>query len=130
MSSFVAINTLFTDLAILCVALQELGHAVSVQAKEIRGEKGCTESVDFVVSVAKAKGVDIGFKKLEDGTFQCVADWDALERAGVSQKAFVDEVAQKYAYLKTIDEAQKQGYRMVEEKSEVDGSIKVILRKY
>lgn len=130
MSSFVAVDTLFADLAILCAALSELGHNVREQVKEVRDVKGCAETVDFTVNVAKAKNIDIGFKKMADGTFTCIADWEALERAGVQQKAFMNEVAQKYAYLKTVDEAGKQGYRLVEEINEVDGSIKVILRKY
>lgn len=132
MSTFVAVTvgTLFLDLPILCAALVELGHIVHMQVKEVKDAKGCREQVDFVVQVGKAKGIDIGFKKIEDGSYQFIADWEALEKRGVSQKAFVEEVSQKYSYLKAMDEAGKQGYRLVEEKNETDGSIKVILRRY
>ncbi|MCD6118535.1 DUF1257 domain-containing protein [bacterium] len=124
------VDFVFIDGAFLIGALAELGHMIKREMKEIQGARGCTESADIVASSKVNSDIDIGFRKRADGSYECIADWLELEKAGLDREEFIKKVAQKYSYLKTIDQAKKEGYQVVEEKSEVDGSIRVKLRQY
>ena len=129
MSGIFVIDVVFIEAAFLANALLQLGCTIREDARQMRAA-GCMNSVEFTATHPKAAGIEIGFKKLDDGSLTPIADWDKLADLGVDKKEFLDELTQKYSYLKTVDEAQKQGYTIVEEKNEVDGSIKVILRKF
>ena len=116
--------------AILVQALAELGFMAISDMRMVRGVHGCTEEADIVCESQVSRELDIGFRKTEEGCFECIADWDALEAEGMDRNEFISQVNQKYTYLKTLNEAQKEGYNVVEETNETDGSIRVILRKY
>ena len=116
--------------AILAQALAELGFKAINDLKMVRGMRGCTEEADIVFESQVSGELDIGFRKTEEGHYECIADWDALEAEGMDRNEFISQVNQKYTYLKTLNEAQKEGYNVVEETTETDGSIRVILRKY
>lgn len=126
----IGLDLVLLESAVLIAALRELGFAIKQEVMAIKGAHGCKTDAEIVCGSKVHPGIDIGFKKRSDGSYECVADWDALERAGMKREEFVRELAQRYSYLKTIDAAQKEGYRVVEETNEVDGSIKVILRRY
>ncbi|MEP0814242.1 MAG: DUF1257 domain-containing protein [bacterium] len=130
MSGIFVVDTLLFETVFLIKALEELGCMILHEAKEIRGVAGCRENVEFAARVNSASPVDIGFRKRKDGSYEILADWMEAEKAGIEKEKFVNELTQKYAYLKAVDEAQKQGYSLVEEKNETDGSIRVVLRKY
>ena len=130
MSGIFVVDTLLFESLFLFKALEELGCLILRETREIRAAGGCRETVEFAARISASAPVDIGFRKRKDGSYEILADWMEAEKAGVEKDKFVNELTQKYAYLKAVDEAQKQGYTLVEEKNETDGSISVVLRKY
>ena len=126
----IGIDLILVEGVFLAAALNELGYIIKQELKDIRGVHGCTKSADIVCSSKVDTILDIGFRKNKDGSYECIADWDELEKAGLKREEFMRELSQKYMYLKTVDAAQKEGYQVVEEKNETDGSIRVLLRKF
>ena len=129
MSGMFDVDVFYFDAGILAQALYQLGYVIREEVKELRSAR-CVEEVEFTAAHPNSGNIDIGFKKLEDGSLVPVADWDKIEDTGADKKKILNEISQKYSYLVAVDEAQKMGYNLVEEKNEVDGSIKVVLRRY
>lgn len=126
----IGIDIVLVEAVFLAAALNELGHVIKQELKDIRGVHGCTSKADIVCSSKVNSKLDIGFRKRKDGSYECIADWDELEKSGLKREEFMKELSQKYMYLKTVDAAQKEGYQVVEEKNETDGSIRIVLRKF
>ena len=126
----IGLDLVLLESVVIIAALRELGFQIKEEMKAIKAAHGCKTDAEIVCGSKVHPDIDIGFKKRTDGSYECVADWGALEKAGLNRDEFVRELAQKYSYIKTIDAAQKEGYHVVEETSEVDGSIRVILRRY
>jgi hypothetical protein len=132
MSHFSKCSTKIKNLASLKLALEELGLAftessVDVQAK-VRGWQGA--KVDAALSIDMGK-YDIGIVQNQDGSYDMVADWWGVEiTKGISQEEFVDQVNQQYAYQQIVVTCEENGYNTEDVKTEEDGTISLIAKKW
>ncbi len=69
---------------------------------------------------------DIGLKKTDKNQYQVIADWFGVK--GITQKKFMEQLTQRYAYHATLDKLTDQGFALIEEQSE-KGEIKMVLRR-
>jgi len=132
MSHFTKCDLKITNLLALKRALAELGHkfaeATSEHGVEVRGYKGAKLEAEVSIDMGK---YDIGVVKQADGTYEIVADWWGVETTrGVTEKEFVEEVNQKYAYQRVVMACEDQGYTLEETKNEQDGKISLTMKKW
>lgn len=128
MSHFTNVKTKITDLEALKAALRDLGYPVVEGQAMIRGWRHATQQADVA---ARLGSFDIGFRKGADGTYDAVADWwGARTYDGVNQADFMRRLTQRYAYHKVVGEARKQGYTLVEEETQADQSIRLVVRRW
>jgi hypothetical protein len=69
---------------------------------------------------------DLGFHRLDDGSFEAVIS--EYDRRGRGQE-ILDQVKQRYAYQAVCQKAQAKGYTVVEQPGD-DGVIRLQLRAY
>jgi hypothetical protein len=132
MSHFTKCDLKITNLVALRRALEDLGHKLIVaeegQQVEVRGYKGAKLKADICIDMGK---YDIGVVKAADGTYEMVADWWGIETTrGTTEKEFVEEVNQKYAYQRVVMACEEQGYTMEEQKNEENGNIELVMKKW
>jgi uncharacterized protein DUF1257 len=122
MSHFTKVRTQLQDLDTVKRALIDLGYDVSVG--KVRGYGGQTTTAPVVVKLST--GMEIGFQK--DGkVVQLVADFwgQSLDR-----DQFVSQVTQRYAYLTVIDQAEKQGWQVMTDEVQQDGSVRLVMQRW
>jgi hypothetical protein len=69
---------------------------------------------------------DLGFHRLDDGTFEAIiSEYDQSRRG----QRILDQVRQRYAYLAVCQTAQAKGYTVVEQQGD-DGVIRLQLKAY
>ena len=132
MSHFTKCDLKITNVVALKRALEELGHKVNTaeqgQSVEVRGWKGAKMQSELSIDMGK---YDIGVVQAEDGTYELVADWWGIETTrGTTEKEFVEEVNQRYAYQRVVMACEDQGYSLEEEKNEEDGSVQLVMKKW
>lgn len=129
MSHFTSVKTKLFDLEMVKKALTELGYKYSQGKAKVRGWVGNTQEAELVVNTGS--NYDIGFLKNPSGEYSLVADWWAISNnAKVNQSQFVEQITQRYAYHKVLNEIKKKGFTVAEEKKASDGSIKLLVRKW
>ncbi len=133
MSHFTSVKTKIKDLVCLVRALKDLGYAHTEAEEEqtvrVLGYQG--QTTDAVVSIHASKTYDIGVKLTADGTYEFVADWWGVETTrGVTEEEFIQKLTQRYSYHKVMEEIQKRGFTIEEEKTEEDETIKVRVRTW
>lgn len=130
-SHFSRVKTEFKNRDALLRCLSEMGLSVE-QDTTIRGYRGL-QNVDIA---AKAKnGSEIGFLQNSDGSFDMVADWWAKNGKGKEKiikelKDMAGRVQQEYARRIVLSQVQNEGFSVVEEKEEKDGSIRIVVRRW
>lgn|SRR5574341_1757021 len=122
MSHFTRVRTQLRDIETVRRALADLGYDVTDGA--VRGHGGQQTEADLVIKMDN--GYDIGFR-LEEGTVSLVADFWGLR---IRREAFLQKVAQKYAYLTVLDQAGQQGWQTVTEEVQQDGSIRLVMQRW
>ena len=132
MSHFTKCDLKITNLVALKKALADMGltfnEAKNEQGVVVRGYKGAT--LNAAVSIDMGK-YDIGVVQQQDGTYELVSDWWGVETTrGVTEKEFVEELTQKYAYQRVVIACEEQGYTMEETKNEENGTISVTVKKW
>jgi Protein of unknown function (DUF1257) len=128
MSHFTNVRTKLTDLEALKAALADLGYRVTDGGVAIRGWRGTSQQADLA---ARLGSFDIGFTRGADGTYDAVADWWGVRTyEGTTQAEFMRRVTQRYAYHKVLGEARRQGYALVEEETQADQSIRLVVRRW
>ena len=122
MSHFTKVRTQLQDLGMVKRALIDLGYSVS--QGQVQGYGGQTVTAPVVVKLSS--GMEIGFQK--DGKFvQLVADfWGQT----VDREQFVAQVTQRYAYLTVIDQAEKQGWQIMTDEAQNDGSVRLVMQRW
>lgn len=122
MSHFTRVRTQLRDLETVRRALVELGH--SVTSGQVRGYGSQQAEADLVVRLDG--GYDVGFR--QDGQLvTMVADFWGLK---TTPEQFLSKVTQKYAYLTVLDQAVDQGWQVVGEESQPDGSIRLVVERW
>ncbi len=133
MSHFTTIRTKMIDRHHLLAALQDLGfNTVESQPtpSTLFGFKGDArpEMAEIIIRrkfVGSASN-DIGFAKSADGTFQAII-------SGYDQRKYshtwLQKVQCRYAYHATKAALSSQGFSLVEEEQQQDGTLHLVLRR-
>jgi hypothetical protein len=130
MSHFSRVKTQFRHREALTACLKNLGYEVETDTV-IKGHHGEHE-VDILAG--KAKGYGVGFVKSPDGTYDMVADWWGVAGAGerkITQELAgqVDAIQKEYARKMVLEQAARDGFEVVSETREKDGTLRIVVRR-
>jgi hypothetical protein len=107
-----------------------MGYTVETDTT-IKGYRGQL-AVDIAVKTAKGYGV--GFVKNGE-TYDMVADWWGVAGAGeeklareIAQQA--QEIQKEYAKAMILEQVAKEGFEMVSQTSEADGTVRIVVRRW
>jgi hypothetical protein len=130
MSHYSRVKTTFHNREALIACLTNLGYQVETDTV-VKGHHG-EHTVDIA---AKNKGYGIGFVKGPDGTYDMVADWWGV--SGADEQNVVRELAEQagsiqkeYARKMVIEQTTSDGFEIVSETKEEDGSIRIVVRRW
>ena len=128
MSHFSTIKTQLKDAEPLIKALNNLGYIINQEEKFVKGYKGKFTAVD--ISMNLPGDTKVGFKwDNNSSTYELVTDLD-LWKFEIPVERFVSKVTQMYAYQTIISKTKEDGYQIVEQKNQNDGSIELVLTKW
>jgi len=128
MSHFSTIKTQLKDSEPLIKALNSLGYIINQEEKFIKGYKGKFTAVD--ISMNLPGDTKVGFKwDNNSNAFELVNDLD-LWKFELPVERFISKVTQMYAYETIISKTKEDGYQVVEQKNQNDGSIELVLTKW
>jgi len=123
MSHFTRVRTQLRNLTTVGQALEELGYNVEENVA-VRGYRGQEAKAELVVRTDT--NYDIGFRQEGDNVV-VVADFWGLR---MDRNKFLQEVAQKYAYITIRDQAEVRGWQMATEEVQEDGSIRLVMQRW
>jgi hypothetical protein len=131
MSHFSRIKTQFKNREALVSCLSEMGLSIEYDTA-IQGFRG-QQNVD--IAARGRNGHDIGFMKNADGSYDMVADWWA--KAGSREQEIAralqeqaGRIQQEYARRMVLAQVQSEGFSVVEEQTEQDGSVRIVVRRW
>ncbi len=128
MSHFSTIKTQLRKTKPLIKALNHLGYSPESKNTYVKGYKGKSTNVD--ISMVLPEDTQVGFKwDKNSNSYELVADLD-LWKYQLPVERFLSKVTQMYAYHTIISKTQEDGYQIVEQKNESDGSIELVLTKW
>ena len=128
MSHFSTIKTQLKDAEPLIKALNNLGYMINQEEKFIKGYKGKFTAVD--ISMNLPGNTKVGFKwDNNSNAYELVTDLD-LWKFELPVERFISKVTQMYAYETIISKTKEDGYQIVEQKNQNDGSIELVLTKW
>lgn len=126
MSHFSKIKTTIKDLDTLKKSLTDLAITWNTDIKSIKGYKNQSEFANLIIK--QENNYDIGFtwNGLE---YQLIADLQFWQQPW-SVELFLDKITQRYAYNSIMSITSGQGFQPVEEVTEENGNIKLILQRW
>ena len=128
MSHFSTIKTQLKDSEPLIKALNNLGYIINQEEKFVKGYKGKFTAVD--ISMDLPGDTKVGFKwNNNSNAYELVTDLD-LWKFELPVERFISKVTQMYAYETIISKTKQDGYQIVEQKNQNDGSIELVLTKW
>ena len=128
MSHFSTIKTKLKEAEPLIKALKYLGFEIDQDKKFVKGFKGQFTAVDL--SIDLPGNTKVGFKWSKDSnSYELVTDLD-LWKFDLPVERFISKVTQMYAYQTIISKTEQEGYQLVEQKNQIDGSIELVLTKW
>ena len=128
MSHFSTIKTKLKEVEPLIKALDHLGYIINQEEKFIKGYKGQFTAVD--ISMNLTGNTKVGFKwDNNSNAYELVTDLD-LWKFEIPVERFISKVTQMYAYHTIISKTKDEGYQIVEQKNQTDGSIELVLTKW
>ena len=128
MSHFSTIKTKLKESEPLIKALSQLGYLINQEEKFVKGYKGKFTAVD--ISMSLPCDTKVGFKWDDSSnSYQLVTDLD-LWNFDLPVERFISKITQMYAYHTIISKTEENGYQLVEQKNQNDGSIELILTKW
>ena len=128
MSHFSTIKTKIRETKPLIKALDHLGYNPNQDEKFVKGYQGKFTAVD--ISVDLPEKTKVGFKwDTNSNSYELVTDLD-LWKYNLPVERFISKVTQMYAYHTIIAKTEEDGYQIVEQKNEKDGSIELVLTKW
>ena len=128
MSHFSTIKTQLKESKPLIHALNQLGYEVNQEKKFIKGYRGQFTEVD--ISLDLLNDTKVGFKWNNNAnSYELVTDLD-LWKLQLPVERFISKVTQMYAYYTIISKTEEDGYQIVEQKNQNDGSIELVLTKW
>ena len=128
MSHFSTIKTKLKEAKPLIKALNQLGYEINQEKKFVKGYKGQFTAVD--ISIDLPKDTKVGFKwDKNSNSYELVTDLD-LWKFELPVERFLSKITQMYAYHTIISKTEEDGYQIVEQKNQNDGSIELVLTKW
>ena len=128
MSHFSTIKTQLKDAEPLIKALNNLGYIINQEEKFVKGYRGKFTAVD--ISMNLPGDTKVGFKwDNNSNAYELVTDLD-LWKFDLPVERFISKVTQMYAYETIISKTKEDGYQIVEQKNQNDGSIELVLTKW
>ena len=128
MSHFSTIKTQLKDTEPLIKALNNLGYMINQEEKFVKGYRGKFTAVD--ISINLPRETKVGFKwDNNSNSYELVTDLDLL-KFDLPVERFISKVTQMYAYETIISKTKEDGYQIVEQKNQNDGSIELVLTKW
>ena len=128
MSHFSTIKTQLKDAEPLIKALNSLGYMINQEEKFVKGYRGKFTAVD--ISMNLPGETKVGFKwDNNSNAYELVTDLD-LWKFEIPVERFISKVTQMYAYETIISKTKEDGYQIVEQKNQNDGSIELVLTKW
>ena len=128
MSHFSTIKTQLKDAEPLIKALNNLGYMINREEKFVKGFRGKFTAVD--ISMNLPGETKVGFKwDNNSNSYELVTDLD-LWKFELPVERFISKVTQMYAYQTIISKTKEDGYQIVEQKNQNDGSIELVLTKW
>jgi len=128
MSHFSTIKTKLKKTEPLIKALDHLGYSPNQDEKFVKGYRGAFTAVD--ISVDLPENTKVGFKwDTNSNSYEFVTDLD-LWKYNLPVERFISKVTQMYAYHTIIEKTEEDGYQIIEQKNENDGSIELVLTKW
>ena len=126
MSHFTKIKTKLYNLETLKRSLSDLNIEWTSEKQEITGYKEQKQVVDLVVT--QKNNYDLGFK-WNGNEYELVTDL-MFWKQPYSVDKFLNQVNQRYAYTSIIEASEKQNFNYVESQNLVNGTMRVVLRRY
>ena len=128
MSHFSTIKTQLKDSEPLMKALNNLGYIINQEEKFIKGYKGKFTAVELSMNLPG--DTKVGFKwDSNSNSYELVTDLD-LWKFELPVERFISKVTQMYAYETIISKTKEDGYQIVEQTNQNDGSIELVLTKW
>ena len=128
MSHFSTIKTQLKEAEPLVKALNNLGYIINQEEKFVKGYRGKFTAVD--ISMNLPGDTKVGFKwNPNSKSYELVADLD-LWKFELPVERFISKVTQMYAYQTIISQTKEEGYQIVEQTNNNDGSIELVLTKW
>ena len=128
MSHFSTIKTQLKDAEPLIKALNNLGYMINRDEKFVKGYRGKFTAVD--ISMNLPGETKVGFKwDNNSNSYELVTDLD-LWKFDLPVERFISKVTQMYAYETIISKTKEDGYQIVEQKNQNDGSIELVLTRW
>lgn len=131
MSHFSRLKTKLRDKDVLIQSLSEMGFSIR-NGGRIRGYEGEHE-VDLAVETAG--GFGIGFVEAPDGTFDMVADSWAVggrkqQKVLTGLERTMERIQQEYAVKSVLAQTEREGYELVEQVQEENGTVRIVVRRW
>jgi len=127
MSHAAGLEVLVLGAAGLVEALAETGLEC-LQVTRFQSDDGKVHAVDVVVRDEKA-GASVGVKiDSRTGRAQFIAG--DCRAGGVKGRALANRVLQRHALHHAIGELRRKGYTITSEKSDVDGTVRVVAQRW
>jgi hypothetical protein len=123
MSKFVRVQTQLRDLALIKRSLDDLKLSYMEDAEYHHIYSGRREQVPLLVQSGRLK---FGLRAGEDGAYEVVGDDMILRKI----RRAMQDVQQRYAYHKVLDETAKAGFDLVEERVGQDQVIRLTVRRW
>ena len=128
MSHFSTIKTQLKEADPLIKALNNLGYTINQEEKFVRGYRGKFTAVD--ISMNLSNDTKVGFKwDNNSNSYELVTDLD-LWKFDLPVERFISKITQMYAYQTILAKTEEDGYQIVEQKNQNDGSIELVLTKW
>ena len=128
MSHFSTIKTQLKYAEPLVKALNTLGYIINQEEKFVKGYRGKFTAVD--ISIILPGDTKVGFKwENNSNAYELVTDLD-LWKFELPVERFISKITQMYAYETIISKTKADGYQIVEQKNQNDGSIELVLTKW
>ena len=128
MSHFSTIKTQLKEVKPLIKALNQLGYVINQDKKFIKGYRGRFTEVDISMDLPRDTKVGFKFDK-NSNSYELVTDLD-LWKFDLPVERFISKITQMYAYNTIISKTEEDGYQIVEQKNQNDGSIELVLTKW
>ncbi len=128
MSHFSTIKTQLKDAERLIKALNNLGYVINQEEKFVKGYRGKFTAVDISMDLPGETKVGFKWDNISN-SYELVTDLD-LWKFELPVERFISKVTQMYAYETIISKTKEDGYQIVEQNNQNDGSIELVLTKW